>query len=51
MYGGLADRTDGGPGVRGARLIRLVCTTLTALAVNDGLQLAYDNAKDAGDDS
>jgi len=33
------------------RLTRLVCVTLTALAVNDGLQLAYDNAKDAGDDS
>lgn len=33
------------------RLTRLVCATLTALAVNDGLQLAYDNAKDAGDDS
>jgi hypothetical protein len=33
------------------RLTRLVCATLTALALNDGLQLAYDNAKDAGDDS
>lgn len=29
------------------RLTRLVCTTLTAVAVSDGLQLAYDNAKDA----
>jgi hypothetical protein len=33
------------------RLTRLVCTTLTAIAVSDGLQLVYDNAKDAGDDS
>ena len=33
------------------RLTRLVCTTLTAVAVSDGLQLVYDNAKDAGDDS
>ena len=33
------------------RLTRLVCTTLTAVAVSDGLQLAYDNAKDADDDS
>ncbi|MEV6612192.1 DUF1360 domain-containing protein [Kutzneria sp. NPDC051319] len=33
------------------KLSRLVCATLTALAVSDGLQLAYDNAKDAGDDS
>jgi hypothetical protein len=27
------------------RLTRLVCTTLTAVAVSDGLQLAYDTAK------
>jgi hypothetical protein len=33
------------------RLTRLVCTTLTAVAISDGLQLVYDNAKDAGDDS
>jgi hypothetical protein len=33
------------------RLTRLACVTLTAIAVSDGLQLAYDNAKDAGDDS
>ncbi len=33
------------------RLTRLVCVTLTAVAVSDGLQLVYDNAKDAGDDS
>jgi hypothetical protein len=31
------------------RLTRLVCTTLTAVAVSDGLQLVYDNAKDAGE--
>jgi hypothetical protein len=29
------------------RLTRLVCTTLTAVAVSDGLQLAYDNAKES----
>jgi hypothetical protein len=28
------------------RLTRLVCTTLTAIAVSDGLQLAYDHAKE-----
>ncbi|MFI9387707.1 DUF1360 domain-containing protein [Kutzneria sp. NPDC052558] len=33
------------------RLTRLVCVTLTAIAVSDGLQLVYDNAKDAGGDS
>lgn len=33
------------------RLTRLVCTTLTAVAVSDGLQLVYDNAKGAGDES
>lgn len=31
------------------RLTRLVCTTLTAVAVSDGLQLVYDKAKDAGE--
>ncbi|HTI26012.1 MAG TPA: DUF1360 domain-containing protein [Kutzneria sp.] len=33
------------------RLTRLVCGTLTALTVSDGLHLVYDKAKDAGDES
>jgi hypothetical protein len=31
------------------RLTRLVCVTLTAVAVSDGLQLVYDKAKDAAE--
>ena len=33
------------------RLARLVCTTLTAIAVSDGLQLLYDRAKEGPDDA